>query len=167
MIASTASKRRLRLTVLLSIGNHKKNTYTGYQVQNCHNRVRLVFPSEGSWEDETLDSQFRAGVAGNEAGVAGLNYLLGPISLQADMTWIPEPKRVDFSQPQIALDIVMAELKLEVTKLQYHDFAMLLHSLNGMKLAARYRKYKAAVELEGVTNYEGKGKQLWQYAAQR
>ena len=114
-----------------------------------------------------MDSQFRAGVAGNEAGVAGLNYLLGPISLQADMTWIPEPKRVDFSQPQIALDNVMAELKLEVTKLQYHDFAMLLHSLNGMKLAARYRKYKAAVELEGVTNYEGKGKQLWQYAAQR
>ena len=70
------------------------------------------------------------------------------------MTWIPEPKRVDFSQPQIALDIVMAELKLEVTKLQYHDFAMLLHSLNGMKLAARYRKYKAAVELENLVSLQ-------------
>lgn len=31
---------------------------------------------------------------------------------------------------------------------------------------ARYRKYKAASELEGVSNYQGKGRQLWQYAAQ-
>ena len=133
---------------------------------NLNEQINMFCPSEGNWEDETLDSQFRAGVAGGGAGVAGLNYLLGPISLQADMTWIPEPKRVEFARPQIALEIVMAELKLEVTKFQYHNFAMLLHSLNGMKLAARYRKYKAAVALEGVTNYEGKGKQLWQYAAQ-
>ena len=156
------------MTVWLFIGSHRRRTgtFTGVKQSNFTLKHNTFSSSEGNYEDETLDSQFRAGVAGDGAGVAGLNYLLGPISLQADMTWIPEPKRVDFARPQITLEIVMAELKLEVTKFQYHDFAMLLHSLNGMKLAARYRKYKAAVSLEGVTNYEGRGKQLWQYAAQ-
>ncbi len=32
---------------------------------------------------------------------------------------------------------MMAELRLKVTKNQYKDFAMLLHSLNNMTLAAR------------------------------
>lgn len=122
--------------------------------------------SEGSWDDEDLDRRFRDTIAREGEVVDRLKYLVGPISLEADMAWVPEPKRVDFAKPQISLDITMKELKLEVTKFQYHDFAMLLHSLNGMKLAARYRKYKAASELEGVTSYQGKGRQLWHYAAQ-
>ena len=32
----------------------------------------------------------------------------------------------------------MEELRLNMTKYQYHDFAMLLHSLNNMTLSARY-----------------------------
>jgi vacuolar protein sorting-associated protein 13A/C len=94
--------------------------------------------SKKSYEDEDLDRQFLAGIARHEAGVDKLKYLLGPISLDAYMTWVPDPKRIDFSRPQIELTISMAKLKINVTKHQYHDFAMLLHSLNGMKLAARY-----------------------------
>jgi hypothetical protein len=36
------------------------------------------------------------------------------------------------------------ELKLKITKYQYQDFAMLLHSFNSLILAARYRKYKVS-----------------------
>jgi hypothetical protein len=41
-------------------------------------------------------------------------------------------------------DIVVQELKLKITKYQYQDFAMLLHSFNSLILAARYRKYKVS-----------------------
>ena len=67
----------------------------------------------------------------------GLKYLLGPISMDADLTWVPSPKRYNFTEPLISLRLMMTELRLKVTKNQYKDFAMLLHSLNNMTLAAR------------------------------
>ena len=73
-----------------------------------------------------------------DSGVKGLKYLLGPISMEADLTWVPSPKRYNFTEPLISLRLMMTELRLKVTKNQYKDFAMLLHSLNNMTLAARY-----------------------------
>ena len=66
-----------------------------------------------------------------------MKYLLGPISMDADLTWVPNPKRYDFTEPLIDLRIMMFELRLKMTKNQFKDFAMLLHSLNNMTLAAR------------------------------
>ena len=54
-----------------------------------------------------------------------------------DLTWVPSPKRYNFTEPLISLRLMMTELRLKVTKNQYKDFAMLLHSLNNMTLAAR------------------------------
>ena len=121
----------------------------------------------------------------------GLKYLLGPISMDADLTWVPSPKRYNFTEPLISLRLMMTELRLKVTKNQYKDFAMLLHSLNNMTLAARYvfkshlhfkllfivcryRKYKSEFRLENVTSYRGRGdeerrelyRRLWQFAGQ-
>ncbi len=80
-------------------------------------------------------------------------------------------------------------MKLKITKYQYQDFAMLLHSFNSLILAARYRKYKVKIikgfslfvlsvgwgliaqfypqakqGLEGVPNYSGRLRQLWRFA---
>ena len=57
--------------------------------------------------------------------------------MDADLTWVPSPKRYNFTEPLISLRLMMTELRLKVTKNQYKDFAMLLHSLNNMTLAAR------------------------------
>ena len=72
-----------------------------------------------------------------DSGIKGLKYLLGPISMEADMTWVPNPKRCKFNRPLIDLRVMLSELTLRVTRGQYQDFAMLLHSLNTMTLAAR------------------------------
>jgi len=127
-------------------------------------RERVLYSENSYQEDEVRDIQFKTKIARRDSGCKGLKYLLGPISMEADLTWVPNPKRVDFTKPQIDLKITMAELKLNMTKHQYHDFAMLLHSLNTMTLAARYRKYKAANHLENVTNFKGRGRDLWKYA---
>ena len=84
--------------------------------------------------------------------------------MEADLTWVPNPKRLEFSRPLIDLRLTMSELRLKVTKNQYKDFAMLLHSLNTMTLAARYRKYKAEAGLEHATSYSGRARQLWRFA---
>ena len=41
-----------------------------------------------------------------------MKYLLGPISMAADLIWAPNPKRFNFETPLINLMINMAELKL-------------------------------------------------------
>ena len=84
--------------------------------------------------------------------------------MDADLTWVPNPRRFDFARPLIDLRIMMSEMRLKVTKNQYQDFALLLHSFNAMTLAARYRKYKAECNLEGVTSYRGHARQLWRFA---
>ena len=38
-----------------------------------------------------------------DSGVKGLKYLLGPISMDADLTWVPSPKRYNFTEPLISL----------------------------------------------------------------
>ena len=93
-----------------------------------------------------------------------MKYLLGPISMGADLIWAPNPKRFNFETPLINLMINMKELKLKVTKLQYKDFAQSLHSVNEMQLSARYRKYKAEAGLENLGNYKGKERELWRFA---
>ena len=124
-----------------------------------------VFYSELDYqEDGVKDIQFRAKIARQGEEVKGLKYLLGPISMAADLIWAPNPKRFNFETPLINLMINMKELKLKVTKLQYKDFAQSLHSVNEMQLAARYRKYKAEAGLENLTNYKGREKDLWRFA---
>ena len=127
-------------------------------------REKVLYSENNYQEDEVRDIQFKTKIARGDSGCKGLKYLLGPISMEADLTWCPNPKRVDFTKPQIDLKITMAELRLNMTKHQYHDFAMLLHSLNAMTLAARYRKYKAANHLENVTHFKGRGRDLWKFA---
>ncbi len=38
-----------------------------------------------------------------DSGVKGLKYLLGPISMDADLTWVPSPKRYNYTAPLISL----------------------------------------------------------------
>ena len=57
--------------------------------------------------------------------------------MSADLTWVPSPKRYNFTEPLISLRLMMTELRPKVTKNQYKDFAMLLHSLDTMSLTAR------------------------------
>ena len=72
------------------------------------------------------------------------------------MTWVPNPKRFNFSRPLIDLRLILSELKVRMSRNQYQDFALLLHSLNTMTLAARYRKYKAQCALEHMNSYQEK-----------
>jgi len=36
-----------------------------------------------------------------------MKYLLGPVSIAADMAWCPEPKKANFQKPLIDLSIKM------------------------------------------------------------
>ena len=119
-------------------------------------RERNLYSETNFQEDSVRDSQFRASIARNDSGVPSLKYLLGPISLEADMTWVPNPKRFNFSRPLIDLRLILSELKVRMSRNQYQDFALLLHSLNTMTLAARYRKYKAQCALEHMNSYQEK-----------
>ena len=62
------------------------------------------------------------------------------------------------------LDLRMEELSLQLTKYQYHDFMMLLQSLEYMTRAAQFRKYKSDAGLENLSNYQGKARELWKFA---
>ena len=124
-----------------------------YIVSKCSEKIRFTPCFQ---EDSVRDSQFRASIARNDSGVPSLKYLLGPISLEADMTWVPNPKRFNFSRPLIDLRLILSELKVRMSRNQYQDFALLLHSLNTMTLAARYRKYKAQCALEHMNSYQEK-----------
>ena len=58
----------------------------------------------------------------------------------------------------------MEETSLQLTKYQYHDFMMLLQSLEYMTRAAQFRKYKAEANLENLPHYRGKARELWKFA---
>ena len=67
---------------------------------------------------QVRDIQFKSKIARGDASVKGVKYLLGPITMEADLTWVPSPKRLEFDKPLIDLAIQMQELKLTVTKQQ-------------------------------------------------
>jgi vacuolar protein sorting-associated protein 13A/C len=58
----------------------------------------------------------------------------------------------------------MEELCLQLTKYQYHDFMMLLQSLEYISRASQFRKYKSRHGLENLPNYNGRIKDLWKFA---
>ena len=58
----------------------------------------------------------------------------------------------------------MEELCLQLTKYQYHDFMMLLQSLEYIQRASQFRKYKARHGLEGLHNYSKRYRDLWKFA---
>ena len=62
------------------------------------------------------------------------------------------------------MSIKMEELCLQLTKYQYHDFMMLLQSVEYMNRASQFRKYKSRHSLENLPNYRGKFKSLWKFA---
>ena len=41
----------------------------------------------------------------------GLKYLIGPVSVSADLAWCPDPKKTQFEQALIDLNIKMQELR--------------------------------------------------------
>ena len=55
-------------------------------------------------------------------------------------------------------------VNLIIPKNQYHDFMMLLQSIEFMSRASQFRKYKARNNLENLPNYHGKYRELWKFA---
>ena len=61
-------------------------------------REKNIF-SEQSYSaerEEVRDIQFSSKISRQNSTCKGLNYLLGPIHMQAEMNWCPEPKKSDF-----------------------------------------------------------------------
>ena len=63
-------------------------------------------------------------------------------------------KMIAFCFFKAHLKVEMKELSLQLTKYQYHDFMMLLQSLEYMTRAAQFRKYKSEAGLENLPNYQ-------------
>ena len=65
-------------------------------------RERNIYSDFRYSDDGVRDIQFKQKIARQNSTAKGLKYLLGPIHLAADMIWCPEPKKVNYTIPQVS-----------------------------------------------------------------
>ncbi|CAL1260771.1 unnamed protein product [Larinioides sclopetarius] len=89
-----------------------------------------------------------------------VNYMLGPINSKAQLILNskPEGDGSGFKIPKIWLNVVMEEIAVGLSKLQYQDLIKLLESLDRMTIASLYRKYRPDVPKVGHA------KEWWKFA---
>ncbi|XP_064471874.1 intermembrane lipid transfer protein Vps13-like isoform X2 [Ornithodoros turicata] len=78
-----------------------------------------------------------------------ISYVLGPISSVAKLKMNTKPETYLYSKPGITLDILVSEISIGLSKLQFRDIMALLESLNRLAIAAHYRKYRPNVPVHG------------------
>ncbi|GBM38371.1 Vacuolar protein sorting-associated protein 13 [Araneus ventricosus] len=76
-----------------------------------------------------------------------VNYMLGPINSKAQLRLNskPEGDGSGFKIPKVWLNVVMEEIAVGLSRLQYQDLIKLLESLDRMTIASLYRKYRPDV----------------------
>lgn len=124
-----------------------------------------LYSTDTKIQDDIIDVMFDQNIAKpDKSTLPKLRYLVGPISSHADLHWCPSPEKFDYQKPIVDLKICMDELSLQLTKYQYHDFMMLLQSVEFIARASQFRKYKARHGLENLSNYKGQFRKLWKFA---
>ncbi|XP_055946551.1 intermembrane lipid transfer protein Vps13-like isoform X4 [Argiope bruennichi] len=89
-----------------------------------------------------------------------VNYMLGPINSKAQLRLNskPEGDGSGFKIPKVWLNVVMEEIAVGLSRLQYQDLIKLLESLDRMTIASLYRKYRPDVPKAGHA------KEWWKFA---
>ncbi|GIY23535.1 vacuolar protein sorting-associated protein 13 [Caerostris darwini] len=90
----------------------------------------------------------------------GVKYMLGPINSKAQLRLNskPEGDGSGFKIPKVWLNVVMEEIAVGLSRLQYQDLIKLLESLDRMTIASLYRKYRPDVPKTGHA------KEWWKFA---
>lgn len=73
-----------------------------------------------------------------------LTYVLGPINSGAQVVMTPNPDRgkTPFSKPKFLVEVVMEELGLGMSNLQFQDIVELMEAIDYMSRAQHYRKHR-------------------------
>ncbi|GFY45163.1 vacuolar protein sorting-associated protein 13 [Trichonephila inaurata madagascariensis] len=89
-----------------------------------------------------------------------VKYMLGPINSKAQLRLNskPESDGSGFKTPKVWLNVVMEEIAVGLSRLQYQDLIKLLESLDRMTIASLYRKYRPDVQKSGHA------KEWWKFA---
>ncbi|KFM65296.1 Vacuolar protein sorting-associated protein 13C, partial [Stegodyphus mimosarum] len=89
-----------------------------------------------------------------------IKYMLGPINSKAQLRLNSKPELdgSGFKIPKVWLNVVMEEIAVGLSRLQYQDLIKLLESLDRMTVATLYRKYRPDVPKLGHA------KEWWNFA---
>ncbi|GFT91712.1 vacuolar protein sorting-associated protein 13 [Nephila pilipes] len=89
-----------------------------------------------------------------------VKYILGPINSKAQLRLNskPESDGSGFKIPKVWLNVVMEEIAVGLSRLQYQDLIKLLESLDRMTIATLYRKYRPNGEKPACA------KEWWKFA---
>jgi hypothetical protein len=73
-----------------------------------------------------------------------LTYILGPINSGAKVVMTPNPDRgkAPFSKPKFLVEVVMEELGVGMSNLQFQDIMALMEEFDYMSRAQHYRKHR-------------------------
>ncbi|RZF46695.1 hypothetical protein LSTR_LSTR002558 [Laodelphax striatellus] len=110
-------------------------------------------------QSQGLNNKFQSGIPSKGQLVPGYKYMVGPISCTAKLQLNTKPELDDFQVPKSLFNIEMEKVQLKISKLQYRDIFALVDSLDRMRRAALYRKYRPQ-----VNTFRGHYKLWWQYA---
>ncbi|XP_071479699.1 intermembrane lipid transfer protein VPS13A-like [Diadema antillarum] len=108
-------------------------------------------------EREALLEKMKKSIASEGSAPQEYNYLIEPISSQAQLKLNPKPES-DLSIPQAYVNLVVQSIGVALRKKQYRDVMQLLGSFETMARNQPYRKFKPEVPLQGHA------REWWHYA---
>ncbi|KAL5112179.1 Vacuolar protein sorting-associated protein 13C [Taenia crassiceps] len=85
-------------------------------------------------------------VASSGRTVMDIDYILRPISFNALLHVHMQPERVQFTIPQVSVDIKFEEIEIELHHQQYVGLVLLLDSVDRLLLRNKFWKYKSLIE---------------------
>ena len=118
--------------------------------------VKSTFHSKSDHPDRDL-IQFDC-VATKERTPVNLNYLLKPITFNANATINRDPQLDNFKIPVFDLDLALNDFTIEMNRTQYESLLMLLDHIERYKVTKHHRKYRPCVPIIG------NAKQWWKFA---
>nr|XP_039248521.1 vacuolar protein sorting-associated protein 13C-like isoform X1 [Styela clava] len=102
-------------------------------------------------------AEFKSTIAAEGFMPKHFTYIIKPMTLETKLRLNPHPEN-DLSMPKILLSVVLQELGLHLSDIQFQSLMELVESMDRMSVNAPFRKYHPGVSVKG------NAKAWWKYA---
>jgi hypothetical protein len=124
---------------------------------NCERDIKFLSELKNATEIDTILSR-RIASSTNHVSDKNLDYVLKPVTFRGNLVINSKPEKFDFSLPVADVDMILGDFIVNLKKSQLHSITSFMDSLNRIRVASAFRKFRPTVGVHKHSN------EWWQFA---
>jgi len=124
---------------------------------NCERKILFLSELQNENEIDAILSK-RIASKSNQVINESLDYILKPVTFRGNLVINSKPEKFEFTLPVADVDMILGEFTVHLKKSQLHSITSFMDSLNRIRVASAYRKFRPA---NGVHKHSN---EWWQFA---